>query len=181
MISLKSDIARKLLNYFFLNPQESLYVNELTRKLQLDKRNLVKKLKQLETEGILRSQNRGNLKLYSLNKDYSLYDEYRRITMKTIGFEENLRRALRQIKGIKEVYLYGSYAKNTMDTYSDIDLIVMGDHSIKILQNRLNKLQREIDREINVVNIDEGEFKKRIKNKDSFVFGVLKQKHIRLI
>ncbi len=40
MISLKSKITRKLLNYFFLNPKESLYVNELSRNLALDKRNL---------------------------------------------------------------------------------------------------------------------------------------------
>ena len=92
MISLRSEITRKLLNYFFLNPKESLYVNELSRNLALDKRNLVKKIKELEREGILKSQDRGNLKLYSINRDYPLYDEYRRIVIKTIGFEENLRR-----------------------------------------------------------------------------------------
>ena len=56
MISLRSEITKKLLNYFFINPQESLYVNELSSKLQLDKRNLVKKLKELEEVGILKSQ-----------------------------------------------------------------------------------------------------------------------------
>ncbi|KKM82518.1 hypothetical protein LCGC14_1318790, partial [marine sediment metagenome] len=73
MISLKSKITRKLLNYFFLNPKESLYVNELSRNLALDKRNLVKKIKELETEGILKSQARGNLKLYSINRNYKLF------------------------------------------------------------------------------------------------------------
>ncbi len=33
MISLKSKITIKLLNYFFLNPKESLYVNELSRNI----------------------------------------------------------------------------------------------------------------------------------------------------
>jgi predicted transcriptional regulator with HTH domain len=47
MISLRSEITKKLLNYFFLNPKESLYVNELSRNLALDKRNLVKKIKEL--------------------------------------------------------------------------------------------------------------------------------------
>ena len=70
MISLRSEITKKLLNYFFLNPQESLYVNELSRKLALDKRNLVKKLKELENETILKSEKRGNLRFYSINRDY---------------------------------------------------------------------------------------------------------------
>ena len=59
-------LTQKILNYFFINPQENLYVNELSRKLQLDKRNLVKKLKELETEGILNSKTRGTLKFYSI-------------------------------------------------------------------------------------------------------------------
>ena len=83
MISLRSEITKKLLNYFFLNPHESLYVNELVKKLHLDKRNLVKKIKELEKEGVLKSQTRGNLRLYSVNQDYPLYDEYRKIVIKT--------------------------------------------------------------------------------------------------
>jgi DNA-binding transcriptional ArsR family regulator len=83
MISLRSKTTKKLLSYFFINPHESLYVNELARLLGLDKRNLVKKIRELETEGILISQNRGNMKLYSIDKTYALYDEYRNILMKT--------------------------------------------------------------------------------------------------
>lgn len=180
MISLKSEITRKLLNYFFLNPKESLYVNELSRNLALDKRNLVKKIKELETEGILKSQSRGNLKLYSINRDYSLYNEYRKIVIKTIGFEESLRNVLKDVKSMKEVYIYGSYAKNKMGTHSDIDLLVVGSHSIISLQKKLNKLQKEINREINVVNIDEREFKRKIKTKDPFIIEILKNKHIRI-
>ena len=52
MISLKSKVTKKILNYFFINPHENLYVNEISRKLQLDKRNLVKKIKELESKVI---------------------------------------------------------------------------------------------------------------------------------
>ncbi len=180
MISLKSKITRKLLNYFFLNPKESLYVNELSRNLALDKRNLVKKIKELETEGILKSQARGNLKLYSINRAYPLYNEYRKIVIKTIGFEKSLGDALKDVKAIKEAYIYGSYAKNKMDTHSDIDLLIVGSHNIILLQKKLNKLQKEINREINTVNMNEKEFKRKIKNKDPFIIGILKNKHIRI-
>jgi len=180
MISLKSEITRNLLNYFFLNPKESLYVNELSRNLALDKRNLVKKIRELEAEGILKSRVRGNLKLYSVDRNYPLYDEYRKIVLKTIGFEQSLRNALRGVKAMKEVYIYGSYATDKLDTHSDIDLLAVGTHSIVSLQKKLNKLQREINREINVVNMDEKEFKRKIKNRDPFMIGILKNKHIRI-
>lgn len=84
MVSLRSGVTRKVLNYFFVNPQESLYVNELSRKLDLDKRNLVKKLKELESEGLLKSELRGNLKIYSINKSYPLYKEYQKIILNTV-------------------------------------------------------------------------------------------------
>lgn len=181
MISLKSEITKKLLNYFFLHPEEELYVNELSRTLSLDKRNLVKKVRELETEGLLKSETRGNLKLYRINKDYPLYNEYRQIIFKTVGFEENLRKALKKVKGVKESYVYGSYAKDKMDAYSDIDLLVVGGHSINSLQQELNKLQKETNREINAVNIEQDEFNRKIKNKDPFITAVLKGKHIRII
>jgi len=181
MISLRSELTKKLLNYFFINPHESLYINELSRKLSLDKRNLVKKLKELEKHGILKSQIRRNLKLYSINKSYPLYKEYKKIILKTIGLEDKLKRFMKEIAGVKEAYIYGSYAKDKMDTHSDVDLLVVGNHEILLLQRKLNKFQKEIEREINSVSMDEHEFKKRIKNKDPFILEVLKKKHIKII
>ncbi|MFH1824994.1 MAG: nucleotidyltransferase domain-containing protein [Candidatus Firestonebacteria bacterium] len=181
MISLRSELTKKLLNYFFINPHENLYVNELSRKLDFDKRNLVKKIRELEKEGILKSQRRGNLKLYSINKRYPLYAEYRKIILKTVGFEDRIKKIAEEVKGVKEAYIYGSYVNNKMNLYSDIDVLVIGSHDIILLQRKFNKLQKEIDREINTVNMEEDEFKKRVKNKDHFILEILKKEHIKII
>jgi predicted nucleotidyltransferase len=181
MISLKSEITRAVLNYFFLNPHESLYVNELARKLSLDKRNLVKKIRELEGEGLLKSRLHGNLKLYSINKRFPLYKEYKNIVLKTIGFEEKLKRLLEEVPGIRRAYIYGSYADNKMDVHSDIDLLVIGDHKIILLQKKISRLQREIDREINMVNMDNNEFSRRLKRKDPFLANIFRKKPIEII
>ena len=68
-----------------------------------------------------------------------------------------------------------------MNAHSDIDLLVVGDHNIVSLQKELNKLQRDVEREINTVNMDEREFKRRIRRKDAFILGILKRKHIKII
>ena len=181
MISLISKITRELLNYFFVNPHEGLYVNELAIKLMLDKRNLVKKLRELEKEGILKSQKRGNLKLYSADKNYPLYEEYRNIILKTFGFEDKLKQIIHKTKGVKIAFIYGSYAANKMEAYSDIDLLVVGNHDIILLQKMISKLQKEIDREINVVNMDSSDYENRLKKKDPFVMSIMKRKHIKLL
>jgi len=181
MISLKSKVTAKILNYFFLNPDASLYVNELCEKLVLDKRNLVKKLKELEKEGLLGSQERGNLKLYSVNTSYPLYSEYKKIVLKTLGIEKRLKDLLKDVKGAKMAYIYGSYPKDRLSAHSDIDLLVIGSHSIVSIQKKLNSLQKEIDREINVVNMDLSDFNNRKKTEDPFIGGMLKNKHIEII
>jgi len=181
VISLKSIVTRKLLNYFFINPEESLYINEITGKLGLDKRNLVKKLKELEREGILRSQKRGNLKLYAANVQYPLYNEYKKIVSKTVGFQARLKELVAAIDGIKSVYIYGSYAADNLNVHSDIDVLIIGSHDVIAAQRALSKLQREIDRQINVVNMDETEFRKRKKNRDPFISGIFSGKNIKII
>ena len=180
MVSLRSEVTRKLLNYFFINPQESLYVNELARKLGVDKRNLVRKLAELESLGILESQARGNLKLFSINRKYSLYEELKSILSKTFGVEASLRKIAESVEGINRAYIYGSFAGNKMEAHSDIDLLVIGKHSQLLLQKQIGKLQRGIQREINTVNMDEAEFNRRKRDKDPFITGLFRGKYITL-
>lgn len=180
MISLRSQITQKVLNYFFLNPNESLYVNELSRRLELDKRNLVKKLRELEHIGILKSEKKANLRVFSVDRKFPLYKEYQRIILKTVGIEERLRQIIRAIPGLKEAYIYGSYAEDKMDAHSDLDLLVIGNHEIRSFQGKITFLQREINREINTVHIGEEEFRNKMDMKDPFLSGIFKKKLIKL-
>lgn len=178
---MRSKVVKKLLNYYFLHPEDSLFINEISRKLNLDKRNLTKKLKELEKEGILKSESRGNQKVYSIDRSFPLFEEYKQIVFKTIGLEDRLRNLIKKVDGIQKAYLFGSYAKNKMDAYSDIDLLVIGTHKVLDLQKEITKLQREIDREINVINMSKKEFESRKERKDNFIKDILENKHIVVI
>jgi len=59
MISLRSKITIKLLDYYFLNPNAQVYINELARILEIDPKNTETKLKELEMEGLFKSEFRG--------------------------------------------------------------------------------------------------------------------------
>jgi len=180
MLSLRSKVTRKVLTYFFSNPHESLYVNEMAVLLGVDKRNLVKKLRELESIGLMRSKARGNLRLYSVNPSYPLYREYKRIFQKTVGVEAKLREAVRLTPGVKRAYIFGSYARDAMQTHSDIDILVVGDHSVITLQKELNKIQSEIEREVNCVHMNEDEFRRREETEDPFLRDVFAHPTIEL-
>ena len=180
-MSITSELTKSLLGFYFLHEHESLYVNELVRRLSLDKRNLMKKLKELEKEGIFISKMMGNQKYYSLNKKFPLYKEYQTIVLKTIGLEQKLKDALTDIQGIKKAYIYGSYAEDKMDASSDIDIIVIGDQDTILIQKSISQLQKLMDREINVINVTEREFTLKKKEKDPFILNILKKKKIEVI
>ncbi len=181
MISLRSKVARKILNYFFINPDARHYINELARILNLDPKNVDTKLKQLEKEGILESEFSGQQRYFYLSKKYPLLKEYRQIVLKTVGVERDIEKALQKISGVEEAYLFGSYAKDKMDISSDVDLLVVGSHSSLAVQKVINKIQQEIDREINVINLTKEELKERKRKKDAFIKHIFSQEIIKLL
>jgi DNA-binding transcriptional ArsR family regulator len=83
MVSLSSTVTRKLLGQILFSPEREFYIQELCKLLDLDKRNMVKKLHELAAEGLLIHRRQGNLKLYKLNPAYPLLNEYKNIFLKT--------------------------------------------------------------------------------------------------
>ena len=181
MISLRSKVAIKLLDYYFLNPEAQVYINELARILELDPKNTETKLKEFEKEGLFKSEFRGKQRYFFLVKDNPVLEHYRQIFLKTHGIEKRLKDMIGNIKGLKEAYLFGSYASNKMDSSSDIDLLAIGTHSILELQRVIAKLQKDTGREFNVTNLSMKEFEAKKKNKDPFIDSIFKTKIIRLV
>ncbi|MFH0856157.1 MAG: nucleotidyltransferase domain-containing protein [Candidatus Omnitrophota bacterium] len=174
-------MAIKLLDYYFLNPEAQVYINELARILEIDPKNTETKLKELEKEGLFKSEFRGKQRYFFLAKDNPVLEHYRQIFLKTHGIEKKLKDALSGIKGIKEAYLFGSYASNKMGSSSDIDLLAIGTHSILELQRIIAKLQKDAGREFNVTNLNPKEFEAKKKDKSHFINSVFKTKTVRLV
>lgn len=181
MISLRSKVAIKLLDYYFLNPDSQHYINELARTLELDPKNTETKLKEFEREGFFKSEFRGKERYFFLVKDNPVLEHYRQIFLKTYGIEKRLKDMLPNIKGLKETYIFGSYASNKMDSSSDIDILAIGSHSVSELQKLINKLQKDIGREFKVTNLSLKEFQGKKKDKDPFIMSVFKTKTIKLV
>jgi len=163
LLSLRSKITQKLLGHFFMHEGVSLYVNEMCRRFGADRGNLVKKLKELEEEGLLKSEWRGNQRYYFLNSSFPLLKEYKSIILKTVGFEQALKKTLQEVAGVQKAILFGSYAQDKMDLSSDIDLLVIGVHDTLELQKKISQFQKSVDREINVISMGTTEYNRKQK------------------
>jgi len=180
MLNLRSKITQKVLNYFMLQQGAESYINDLARILYLDSGNLTRKLLELEKEGILKSRWQGKQRYYSLNTNFPLINEYRTIVLKTVGFEQILKTALKEISGIKSAVIFGSYAQDHMDAHSDIDLLVVGNHGTVDLQKAIAQVQKKVQREINVISMSIQEYNDK-KKKDPLLKSIEAKKTVKII
>ncbi|MDO8674538.1 MAG: nucleotidyltransferase domain-containing protein [Candidatus Omnitrophota bacterium] len=180
MISLRSKVSQQILNYFMLQQGFEVYVNDLARILHTESGNLTRKLIVLEKEGLLKSRWQGKQRYYSLNKSFPLLKEYKNIVLKTIGLEQVLKTSLGTISGIKKAVIFGSYAQEKMDSHSDIDFLVVGDHSTVELQKAVAQVQKSTQRDINAVSMSLQEYNDK-KGKDPFLKSIESKKTVRII
>lgn len=181
MFDFHSKIVNKILRYFFINPRKKNYINELARILDIDPGNLSRKLQELENEGILSSEFLGKQRYYFINKKYPLLKEAKKVFELKHGLGNLIACELKKIKGIKEAYIFGSYAKGNFEAESDIDILIIGDHPVTEVTRALLLIQKKIGREINVVDLTEKEFQRRKEDQDEFIEDIFNGKVIKVL
>lgn len=181
MLSLKSDLVIKILGYYFLNPKSRHYVRELAELLKVDPGNLSKKMSELKKEGLFLMESEGKNRYFILNENFPLLQEYKNIYESKFGVVESLKNVLEGIKGLKKVYIFGSYAKGNFEEGSDIDLLVIGSHDYSQVSRATSNLEKKWHREINIVDFSDKEFSSKMKKKDFFLTNIFSGKTIEII
>ena len=177
-VLLGSKLRRKILVYTFSHPDESYYVRELACIMNKDAGSISRELRKMEGEGLYKSVLKGSMKFYSLNKNYSLYNEIKQIVFKTEGFYEALKSITLNYKGISLAFIYGSFAQNSVKNTSDIDLIVVGKFAENKFMHDVRNLEDKLNREINYTVYSKEEYKKEKEKKGGFLNMVLRDKII---
>ncbi len=181
MLDLRSKARQRLLAYYFTNPTARRHLRDLAARLRIDPSNLSKELGRLEREGLFRSEVSGRQKYFQLNREYPLFAEVRGIVEKTVGAVPLIAQTLKKIEGIEEAFLYGSFAANKQDAASDIDALVIGRPKGDALAEAIEKLERQLGREINYTVMGRKEFEARRKRKDAFLENVWQNKRVALV
>jgi predicted nucleotidyltransferase len=181
MLDLRSKARQRLLVYYFTNPTARHHLRDLAERLSIDPSNLSKELGRLQREGLFRSEVSGRQKYFQLNCEYPLFNEVRSIVAKTIGAGPLLAQSLKKIDGIEEAYLYGSFARNQQDAASDIDVLVIGRPKGDALAGAVQRLERQLGREINYTVLSRKELESRRARKDAFLESVWHNKRVSLV
>lgn len=177
----RSKTRQKVLGLFFTNPKSRYYVRQLQSMFQVSVGSLHRELKHLEEIGILKSERQGNLKYYSINTDYPLFNELKGIVSKTIGVEGSLREIIKDIFGISIAFIYGSFASGKETERSDIDLFLIGEFDEDLLNKKLRSLEQYLAREITYTSMKKNEFKEEKQKKFKFLRTLLNEPKLFLI
>lgn len=163
-------------------PEREYYLSELGRILGRHPGFFSKGINSLEKQGFVLSHKRGNQRLFKINRNNPLFEEIKGVVQKTEGVEGLLRELVRDLKGIRISLIYGSYAKGTLRSDSDIDLLVVADDrkSEDILLEKVGDIEQRLQREINYKIYAAREFARKRKEKDPFIGEILSGAYVLL-
>ncbi|MFQ6005221.1 MAG: nucleotidyltransferase domain-containing protein [Woeseia sp.] len=167
---------RQLLAQLLLRPDEKFHVRELARMTGISAGSSHRELKAMSESGLLLREHAGNQVLYQANRACPVYNELAAIFRKTIGMATLLKDALAGLSDkIELAFVFGSMASGTQDLTSDVDVLVLGDLSLREGVQALSPLQVTLGRQINPVVMTTDKFVDRKGRKDRFVMRVLEE------
>lgn len=165
-----SRIRTKLLKFFCLKPDSSHYIRELERKIEEDAKNISRELQNLEEIGFLGSERRGNLKLFSVRKDFRYKAELESLFQKSSGLKELLKEELFKHEGIKGLMLK-EFHQAEEDT-GGIKLVIIGHPDRALLNESVNILMKKTGLDIDYRSYTRQEFEERKRMGDDYILEV---------
>lgn len=181
--ALFSGTRQRLLGLLFGQPSRSFYATELIGLAGIGSGAVQRELANLAQSGLVTVRAVGNQKHYQANPESPIFEELRGITEKTVGLAEPLREALAPLAPqIHAAFVYGSIAKRTDTSASDIDLMLLSDQvSYADTFAALEAASSRLGRKVNPTILTSKEFYKRVKAEESFLTRVLAQPKVWII
>jgi len=181
--ALFSESQSKVFRWLFGQPDRAFHLSELRRLTGLGSASLQRELNRLAEAGLVHSERVGNLRRFQANPQSPVYSELIALTRKTVGMQPLLREALLPLlPRLKAAWIFGSVAKQTDTSQSDIDIMLIGENlSLGDILEHLTPLEAQLCRRINPTCYSPADFERRRAEPDSFVNRILSQPILPLI
>lgn len=165
-----SRYRRQVLAVLLMRPDEKFHVRELERLTGISAGSLHRELNAMSQAGLLVRERQGNQVLYQADRSCSIYEELASIFRKTIGLTSMLNDALLPLADkIDMAFVFGSMAAGTQHAGSDLDICILGDLELIDVVKALGPVQEQLNREINPVVMQIGNYFSQLKQHDRFV------------
>lgn len=176
------EYRRHVLGLLLLHPEMRYHVREIARLTNTTAGSLHRELSKLAKAQVLIRKESGNQVYYQANITFPIFEELASILRKTSGLADILTEALSPLaKKIAAAFIYGSVGRGTETLESDIDVLIIGDISFTDAVKALYSAQAIVKREINPKVYTKIEWKKLLKERNSFAKEILRAPKIFVI
>jgi hypothetical protein len=159
----------KLINILFYKPDEIYFVRQLVRLTGEEINSVRRELENLKKAGIVEFEWRSNKLFYWANKTSPLFYDLLVLANKNSGLGLKLQNKNESLGNIKLVLYNYKFAVNDHRNPDQIDLIIVGDVSLKEVATFLDQEEEERGHEINYMVMDKSEFQLRKQKRDQFI------------
>lgn len=176
------DTRRAILAATLLEPERWWYMSDLARHLGVSPSSLQRELQSLVSAGILVRREEGRQVYFRADPECPVLSELQGIMVKTAGVADVLRAALASFnESIDCAFIYGSFAKGTVVSESDIDVMVIGEVGLSELSPALKDAAEKIGRSVNPTVYPAMEFAKKLASGQHFLSTVMREERLYLI
>lgn len=180
--ALFSQTQQRVLGLLFGQPERDFGTTELIDLARSGSGAVQRELARLATAGLV-TVTAGRAKRYQANHASPIFAELRGLVEKTSGVARVLAERLDAIgSSIRLAVLFGSIAKETETSASDIDLLVVSDDlALEDLFRVLAPAEERLGRRLNPTLYTTEEFRKRRRSNHPFLSKVMNGKHVVLL
>jgi predicted nucleotidyltransferase len=155
-------ISYQVLRILLDDPGKEIYLEEITKRIEIPKMTLFRTLRRMELEAIISSRFDGYRRYWKINDDPTI----RALKVLFNVDNEMIRELVKRFKG-SALILYGSRAKGTNTPQSDWDLLLIGDDFDRIdLNDFINEIETKYEMTIDLKAYIKDEFD-RIKRENT--------------
>ena len=173
---------RAVLSLLYGHADDAFYLRQIARASGAGLGAVQRELKQLSNAGIVQRIVRGRQVYYQANPRCPVFEELKKLVVKTVGVGAVLQAALAPLADrIKVAFIYGSVARNSEGRESDVDVMVVGKVTFAEIVSSLSEAQKTIGREISPTVYPPAEFRSKLAAGHHFLNTVLKEPTLFLI
>lgn len=166
---LTSQTRQKLINILFYSPVELFYVRQLVRLTGEEINSVRRELQNLSAGFMINSENRGNRLFYWANPDHFLYYDLVIMANKHSGLGAKFQENRNKLGNLKSLIYSQKFLRHSSENSDSIDLLIIGDISLKIADDLVKSEEVVLGREINYMVMDRPELHIRLSKRDPVI------------
>lgn len=168
-----SKVRVKLIRFFYLHPTEEFHMRKINQLLNEQINAVRRELQNLEDTTFIISRKMGAKKLYKINTNFILYNEFRSLILKSQGIGNIIYMRKKELGNIKFAVLTHTYLNRENSSHDNPDLIIVGEPNLDLLIESIVQAEFIENKKLHYKIYTEKDFQISKKRNDIIIYSAM--------